>query len=229
MGPARLFALSLACFLGGHLAILAAFRALRMGAAPRGRVDPAGLRYVAEFVLAEAFMLTAALELGVVRLSGFSAPRTLVTLALGFLWWEAWFYFGHRLLHTRWLYPLHRPHHATPGLHPSLCFSAGETVILSSGFYLPLALASRLYDGVSVATLALVFCGAYALNVLSHLDAEALGASRWRPLSGSARRHAQHHAGRRGNYGLNSPWLDRVFGTEVRTGAVQGRGTLSAP
>lgn len=215
MGPGRLFALTLACFVGGHLGLLAVFRALRMVAAPRWRADASGLRYVAEFVLSEALMLTAALSSGVVRLSAFSAPRTLVTLALGFLWWEAWFYLGHRLLHTRWLYPLHRPHHATPGLHPSLCFSAGETVILSSGFYLPLSLASHLYDGVSVTTLALVFSGAYALNVLSHLDAEALGASRWRAVSGSARRHAQHHAGRRGNYGLNSPWLDRVFGTEV--------------
>jgi len=218
MGPGRLFALSLACFAGGHLAMLGVFAAIRRSVtreAPRARVDAAGLRYFAEFVIAEAFMLTAALQLGVLRLSAFSAPRTLLTLAAGLVCWEAWFYFGHRLLHTRWLYPLHRPHHATRGLHPSLCFSAGETVLLSSGFYIPPALASRLYGGVSVETLALVFSGAYALNVLSHLDVAAFEGTAVAPLLGSARRHAKHHAGRRGNYGLNSPWLDRACGTEA--------------
>ena len=145
----------------------------------------------------------------------FAAPRTLVTLAVGFVWWEVWFYLGHRLLHTRWLYPLHRPHHATRGLHPSLSFSAGETVVLSSGFYIPLALASQLYEGVSAETLALVFSGAYVLNVLSHLDVGAFEGTAVGPLLGSARRHARHHAGRRGNYGLNSAWLDRACGTEA--------------
>jgi sterol desaturase/sphingolipid hydroxylase (fatty acid hydroxylase superfamily) len=31
----------------------------------------------------------------------------------------------------------------------------------------------------------------------------------------SARYHARHHAGGRGNYGLVTPWLDRLFGTEI--------------
>ena len=39
-------------------------------------------------------------QLGVVRPSPFSPIGTLVTLALGFVWWEAWFYAGHRLLHS---------------------------------------------------------------------------------------------------------------------------------
>ncbi|MDO9021672.1 MAG: sterol desaturase family protein [Deltaproteobacteria bacterium] len=220
--PLHLYPMVFACFLGGHLLILGAVTVLHRaftGAAPRLRADARGLRYLLEFVGAEALMLTAALQLGVVRLAPFSAPRTLATLALGFVWWEFWFYFGHRLLHTRWLYPLHRPHHATPGVHPSLAFGALETVALSSGFYLPLALASHRFHAVSVETLALVFSLAYALNVVSHLDAARLAprlaATPWRHLLGSPRRHAQHHAGRRGNYGLNSPWPDRLFGTAL--------------
>ncbi len=205
---AHLFALVLAAFVGGHVVVLGAFAALGL-VGPRARPDARGLRYAAEFVGAEALMLTAALRLGVVRLAEFSAPRTLAALAVGFVWWEAWFYLGHRLLHTRALYALHRPHHASPGLHPSLSFGALETVALSAGFYVPLALASHLFGAVSVATLALVFAGAYALNVASHLE------PRRGFLRGSARRHAQHHAGRRGNYGLNTPWLDRLFGTEL--------------
>lgn len=227
-GPLYTFALAVVCFLLGHAVILGAFALaglvdLRARAPGRG-----ALRYLVEFVAAEALMLTAAIELGVVRLSRFSAVGTLVTLAAGFAWWELWFYLGHRLMHTRALYAIHRPHHASAGLHPSLCFGALETVALSSGFYLPLALASHRFGAVSVETLALVFAGAYALNVVSHLDVARLAATRWRFMLGPARRHARHHAGARGDYGLNSACFDRLFGTALAAPRQDPVGTLSA-
>jgi lathosterol oxidase len=165
MPPLQLFALTLGCFAGLHAAVLAALAALGRATgrgAPRLRVDRRGLRYACEFVGAEALLLTAAIHLRVVALAPFSAPRTVAALAAALVWWEAWFYLGHRLLHTRLLFPLHRPHHAAPGLHPSLCFSAGETALLSAGFYVPLAAASHLCAAVSVPTLALTFAAAYA-------------------------------------------------------------------
>lgn len=226
--PLHTFAIAAACFLVGHAAILAAFAALGL-VDLRARAPGRGaLRYLVEFVATEALMLTAALELGLVRLAPFSAAGTAVTLAAGFVWWELWFYLGHRLMHTRALYPIHRPHHASSGLHPSLCFGAAETVALSSGFYLPLALASRGFGAVSVETLALVFAGAYALNVVSHLDAGRLAATRWRFLLGSPRRHARHHAGARGNYGLNSACFDRLFGTALGAPPQEPLGTFNA-
>lgn len=192
---------------------------LRVAARRRRGSLLASTRYALEFVGTEALMLTAALELGVIRLSRFSLAGTLVTLLAGYLAWEIWFYVGHRLLHTRLLYPLHRPHHAEEGLHGSLCFSAGETMLLSSGYYLPLSIASRVSEGVSLATLVLAFSIAHVLNVVSHLDFDLFGArfeaSPLRHVLNSTRYHALHHAGRRGNYGLNAPWLDRLFGTEV--------------
>jgi Delta7-sterol 5-desaturase len=218
----RDLALTSCCFLGGHLVVLAAF--LLLGAlARRGtlnvRFDRSGARRLAEFVLAESLMLTAALHLGVVQLSAFSAPRTLAAMALGLLWWEAWFYAGHRAMHTRWLYTIHRAHHAEAGVHPSLCFSAAETVVLSSGFYVPLAFASHLFHAVSIVTLVAVFTAAYALNLVSHLDYDLFGArfeeGPLRHLVNSTRYHALHHAGRRGNYGLVTPWLDRLCGTDL--------------
>ncbi len=221
-GLVRDLALIACCFLGIHLVVLALFSLLGM-LARRGplrvRLDRRGARYLAEFVLAESLMLTAALRLGVVHLSAFSAPRTLAAMALGLVWWEAWFYAGHRMMHTRWLYAIHRAHHAEAGVHPSLCFSAAETVVLSSGFYVPLALASHLLHAVSVATLVATFTVAYALNLVSHLDYDLFGArfeeGPWRHLVNSTRYHAQHHAGRRGNYGLVTPWLDRLCGTDL--------------
>lgn len=233
----RLFALTFACFAFWHALVLALAGVVGRAfgrAAPRLRLERAGLRYALEFVATEALLLTAALRLGVVTLAPWSAPRALALLAAAFAWWEAWFYLGHRLLHTRALYPLHRPHHALAGVHPSLCFSAGETALLSAGFYVPLALASRGFGAVSAPSLALTFGLAYALNALQHLDGELFGEGHDRgPLRhalNSARYHARHHAGGRGNYGLVTPWLDRLFGTEIaqrRCG--QGASRADAP
>lgn len=232
--PLRLFALALASFAAMHCAVLAALAAISgaLGAAPlRLSLDRAGLRYAAEFVATEALLLTGALSTGLVALAPFSASRALAALAFALVWWEAWFYAGHRLLHTRALFALHRPHHALSGVHPSLCFSVGETALLSSGFYLPLAIASR-FGAVSVATLALTFSVAFALNALSHLDDNLTGGahdrSALRHVLNSARFHAAHHGGARGNYGLISPWLDRAFATEVAP-VTAGRATRSAP
>ncbi len=76
----RVLALTSCCFLSAHLAVLALFSPLgavaRRGAL-RVRLARRGARYLAEFVLAESLILTAALRLGEVRLSAFSAPRTL--------------------------------------------------------------------------------------------------------------------------------------------------------
>ena len=233
-----LFGLVLACFLGGHFVILALFslltrrRVAAVGGDPAGGValkrgarsvlarslQWASLRYLAEFVGAESLMLTAALRLGIVRLSPFDAS-SLPFLAIAYPWWELWFYAGHRLMHTRALYPLHRPHHGATGVHRSLCFGALETVLLSAGFYVPLAVGSRVFHAVSVTTLVLTFGIAYALNVLSHLEVDLFGArferSRWRHAFNSTRYHSQHHRSARGNFGLNSPWFDRLFGTRL--------------
>lgn len=215
------YALTLVAFCAMHAAVLAVF-SVALRAAGRAtlslRLDRTGARWALEFVATEALMLTAALHLRVVTLSPWSLGRSLAVLAAATLWWEAWFYLGHRLLHARWLYAWHRPHHADRGVHPSLCFSAGETALLSSGFYAPLAVSSHALHAVSAPTLAMTFAVAYALNVSQHLDARegALDRAPLRHLLNSARYHARHHARSRGNYGLVTPWLDRLFATELR-------------
>jgi sterol desaturase/sphingolipid hydroxylase (fatty acid hydroxylase superfamily) len=226
----HLLALTFGGFVVLHAVVLAALTSLRR-LTGRGehnlRLDGTGVRYALEFIGAEALLLTVALQSRVVVLAPFSAPRTLAVLAIGFVWWEGWFYAGHRLLHTRALFPLHRPHHATPGLHPSLCFSAGETALLSSSFYVPLGLASHAFHAVSLPTLALLFTAAYALNALQHLATDPAAGSPARPgLIHTARDHARHHAGEPGNFGLVTPWFDRLFGTEL--GAVSYGGASSA-
>jgi lathosterol oxidase len=217
---AALFSTLFACFLVGHLVILGLFARIP-GAGVRLRWSRLrSSRYLFEFVGTEACMLTAVLSLGLVRIAAPSIGKTALVLSIGLAWWELWFYVGHRLLHTRLLYRFHRPHHAAVGVHPSLSFGAFETALLSSGFYAPLIVASRAFDAVSAPTLVIAFAGAYALNVLSHVESAPL--SDWiarsplRHVLNPPRYHAQHHARARGNYGLNAPWFDRLFGTELR-------------
>lgn len=217
--------LFVAVFLGFaamHAVVLAALTALlrwRGAAGPDLTPGRAGLVRALEFVAAESALLTLALASGLVPLAPFALLPALVVPAVSLIWWEVWFYAGHRLLHTRWLYRWHHPHHAEHGVHPSLAFGAGETALLSAGFYLPLAVAARLPGGVSAVTLALTFTAAYVLNVLSHLGPGALGErgeAMLAHLGCAPRYHAAHHRLGRGNYGLVTPWLDVLCGTKVR-------------
>lgn len=217
--PAVVFSVSLVAFGAMHAVVLTALTSL---ANETAKVSPAarGARLAAEFVVTEAALVTFAVCTGLVPLSPPTARDVLVVPAACLLFWEAWFYAGHRALHTRALYRFHRPHHAVRGVHPSLSFTAAETALLSAGFYVPLALAAHLAHAVSVATLAVTFTVAYALNVASHLERNLLGeahdAGPLRHLVNSARYHAAHHRRPDCNYGLVSPWLDRLFGTEFR-------------
>jgi sterol desaturase/sphingolipid hydroxylase (fatty acid hydroxylase superfamily) len=207
------WALLLACLLAftvTHAVLLSVACWAGVAEAPRLRAWREG----AGFVLAEAVLLASALRFEVVRLAPFALGPTLVVLAVGFAWWELWFYAGHRLLHTRAFWRFHAVHHGLGGLHPSLRFSAAETLLLSSGFYVPLSLASHAFAAVSWPTLAMVFAGAYALNVASH----AHPASRF--ASSLSRRHSLHHAGARGHFGLVTPACDWLFGTHSPEGAL---------
>jgi sterol desaturase/sphingolipid hydroxylase (fatty acid hydroxylase superfamily) len=234
--PLFVLAASFASFAVMHAVVLlaTAWLARALGAAPvRLSLDAGGLFLAFQFVGAEAVFLSLALCFGLVPLSPTSVQNALLVPAVSLAFWEVWFYLGHRLLHTRGMYILHRAHHALEGVHPSLSFGAGETALLSAGFYLPLAVASHLPGGVSVATFAITFTVAYALNVASHLEDNLLGDAHdhgmLRHFLNSARYHRAHHRGARGNFALVSPWLDRLFSTEITLGQAQRATTRTPP
>ncbi len=213
-----LAAVLFACFLGGHVAILSLARAGRRD--PTLASPPASLRYALEFIAGETLMLSLVLMTGLVRLAPFSLEKSLLVLVASVAWWEFYFYLGHRLLHTRWLFRFHRSHHEETRVHASLTFGLVETVLLSSGFYLPLAVGSHAFGAVSIPTLVIALGGAYVLNVLSHLQWDGLSTAMEggavRHVFNSPRYHAFHHARGAGNFGLNAPWFDRLFRTEER-------------
>jgi len=170
-----------------------------------------------------------------VRFEEPTPARTAGTFLVMFLWFEAWFYVTHRLMHLRPLFFLHRQHHVANVVNPltAMSFSLLERGVLIVGAIGFAILASRVV-ALSNVGLALYFLTNYALNVWAHTNVEALPAGyprHWlaRVLNSSTY-HAMHHARSRGHYGLFTPWFDRLFSSafedypQVHARAASGQG-----
>jgi lathosterol oxidase len=129
---------------------------------------------------------------------------------------DTYFYWTHRLMHTRWLFRrFHQVHHRSTNPSPwaAYAFSIPESVVESS--FLPLALLFLPLHGLAI----FVFLIHMILrNVHGHLSIEFLpsGFTRNR-LSGifnTATHHNMHHHYFNSNFGLYFTWWDRIIGTE---------------
>jgi len=128
---------------------------------------------------------------------------------------DAWFYWTHRLLHLRRIFPLiHRVHHLSTNPTPwtSYAFHPAESVVQALGvmlivFVVPIhPLALLVFQTIST-----------AVNVYGHSGYE-LYPSGWsrHPLGrwlNTSVAHNAHHATARHNYGLYFLWWDRWMGT----------------
>src|SRR5262249_9502527 len=133
------------------------------------------------------------------------APTIVIFFAM-YLWFEAWFYATHRLMHTRRLFFIHRHHHVSDVTHPrtSLSFSLSESVRYQVGIFLGFAALSRVAPVPAVSALAF-FAVTYFLNVLIHSNFEVvptwLVRSPLGKILGTASFHAMHHARGSRHYG----------------------------
>lgn len=125
---------------------------------------------------------------------------------------DAWFYFGHRLMHTKILYRWHRLHHMSlaPTTWSNDSSTTVDTLVMHSYYALapfilpipPLALiAHRLYDQVN--------------GMLGHAGYEyfASSSTRWPSPMVCVTFHDQHHSAFRFNYGNFTSIWDRLMGT----------------
>jgi len=157
------------------------------------------------------------------------------TFVLAFFWTEIWHYASHVAMHTKSLHFIHREHHLSRVTAPwtSVSFSLLEKSIFSSGILAGLSLASRWHNLSAFGIFAYYVVYFYA-NTLGHANFEIREAGYCHSLTGrilnSPSYHALHHARYVKNYGLLTPWLDRIFRTQwADVAAVQTRAAMGLP
>jgi Delta7-sterol 5-desaturase len=140
----------------------------------------------------------------------------LLSLPLVILWHDTWFYWTHRLLHTRWLFRrVHGVHHRSRNPSPWAAFSFHPFEALIQGMVLPLFLLVAPLNEYVVIAFAV---HQIARNAHGHAAVETLprGFVRhwfWGRVVTTTHHHL-HHETARGNYGLWFTWWDRWCGTE---------------
>jgi sterol desaturase/sphingolipid hydroxylase (fatty acid hydroxylase superfamily) len=139
-----------------------------------------------------------------------------LSLPLMLLWHDVYFYWTHRLLHTRWLLRhVHGVHHRSRNPSPWAAYSFHPLEAVVNGLVTPLALwAVPLHWSVVVLfSLHQILRNAHghaAIEIMPH------GFARhwlWGRFTTTTHHHL-HHETARGNYGLWFTWWDRWCGTE---------------
>ena len=115
------------------------------------------------------------------------------------LYYDFFYYFMHRLLHTKYFYPIHKIHHSTykPKCSDFFTVSYLEYPLSSVGLYLALYL-----YGIYIYQLLATICLISIRGMMEHDD-------RFVFIVGN--HHLQHHTYFYCNYG--EYWIDYVFGT----------------
>ncbi|MEZ4380556.1 MAG: sterol desaturase family protein [Nannocystaceae bacterium] len=171
------------------------------------------------FVLLSTLAFTGAVAADLIEPRAEGPVAAFVTFASCLLGFEVYYYFQHRLLHTRRLIRFHRWHHASKVTTPLSGQSLGlvEAIGWISGLVLFPALLSAVGWLHADALLTFLILGA-AGNIIGHANAEPHPAA-----SGERERswmthpftfHALHHARWTGHYGLGTTVLDRLLDTE---------------
>ena len=168
-----------------------------------------------------------------------TAPETasvaVGTFLLTFLWTEVWHYASHVAMHTKALHFIHKEHHRSRVTDPwtSVSFSLLEKLIFSLGILGFLALASRWCE-LSLFGIFAYYVLYFFTNALGHANFEFRKPGYYTRFMGrvfnSPTYHTLHHARYIKNYGLMTPWLDRLFSTEwPDVPEVQTRAASGAP
>lgn len=140
------------------------------------------------------------------------------TFLVTFIWTEAWHYTSHVAMHWRPLHFIHFEHHRSLLTAPwtSVSFSLLEKTIFSLGILAGLAILSRVYP-LSMLGIFSYYVIYFVTNTLGHSNFDFRKPGYYRTVMGkifnSPTYHALHHARYVRNYGLLTPWLDKLFGT----------------
>jgi Delta7-sterol 5-desaturase len=140
----------------------------------------------------------------------------LASLPLMIVWHDFYFYWTHRLMHTRWmLRHVHGVHHRSRNPSPWAAYSFHPLEALINGLVTPLAL---LAVPLHWSVLLLFSLHQIVRNAHGHLAAETMPKNFVRHALGkhftTTTHHHMHHETARDHYGLWFTWWDRWCGTE---------------
>lgn len=129
--------------------------------------------------------------------------------------WDAWFYWTHRLMHSRLLFnSFHRTHHLSRLTDPFTGYSLDAPEAITYVVFLPMV--SMLYP-LHPVSMTLFMAMQLAGNLYIHQGHEFFPASfarsRWSYWVSSPTSHAMHHYHFVGNYGFFFQFWDRIMGT----------------
>lgn len=140
------------------------------------------------------------------------AQRVILVLIASFVIEDAWHYFAHRALHTRWAFKhIHYLHHryTTPFAVAANYAHPLETLFTGFGTVLPVLLL-RPHLWTMLVWVAVRQWQAMSVHVGYDFPWRP---SRYLPFLGGARFHDRHHRRFNRNYAPTFVWLDRLLGT----------------
>lgn len=129
------------------------------------------------------------------------APQVILQTAGGLLVLDAWLYWKHRLLHTRWLFPFHRAHHVYRDPTALAGFAVGPVESLLT--FWPVVLVS-IPEAIHWAPLYFALVGGFVLlNFYLHsgVSLRVLEATLPRIFVNTSAFHNRHHANAEVNFG----------------------------
>lgn len=132
------------------------------------------------------------------------------------IWHDLYFYWTHRLLHTRWLFrQVHGVHHRSRHPSPWAAYAFHPVEALVNGLVTPLALLAAPIPGVVLLAFGIhqVVRNAHGHAAVETMPRGFVRAAFWRHFTTTTHHHL-HHESARGNYGLWFTWWDRIAGTE---------------
>jgi Delta7-sterol 5-desaturase len=149
-------------------------------------------------------------------LDSYGWPWWFASVALAIVIHDAYFYWTHRALHSRWLFKrVHRIHHLSTSPSPwaAYAFSPGEALV--NALVLPvILLVVPMHDSAIFVFLVYMI----VMNVIGHLGIELYPrgwvTSRWTRWYSTSTHHNLHHRDCHGNYGLYFTWWDRLLRTQ---------------
>lgn len=148
--------------------------------------------------------------------AGYGWTWLLASLPVVVVLHDTWFYWTHRLMHSKGLFgAVHRTHHLSVAPTPWTAYSFSAAEAFVQALFLPVIL---LVVPVHTAVLFAWMIWMVLRNVMGHAGVELLprrwlagGWSRWLATS---LHHEMHHAWGHANYALYFTWWDRWCGTE---------------